>query len=43
METTPLPDLVARVREEVGKVIIGQDAIVDRTLAVILTRNHALL
>ena len=43
METQSLPDLVARVREEVGKVIIGQGAVVDRAIAVILTRNHALI
>ena len=32
-----------RVREELGKVIIGQDDVIEQVLIAIFTRNHALL
>jgi MoxR-like ATPase len=34
---------VERVREELGKVIIGQDEVIEQTLIAIFTRSHALL
>ncbi|MGN6548583.1 MAG: AAA family ATPase [Pararhizobium sp.] len=34
---------IARVREEVGSVIFGQEAVVERTLLAILSGGHALL
>ena len=52
-ETTPasadlsaietLKAAVGRVREELGKVIIGQDEVIEQTLIAIFTRSHALL
>ena len=33
----------ARVKSELGKVIVGQEAVVDQVLIAILTRSHALL
>jgi MoxR-like ATPase len=44
--STPLDQfqyLIERVRAEVGKVIIGQQAAVDQALIVILARQHALI
>ena len=44
--TAPLEQLqsaLARVRAEVGRVIIGQDEVIRQCLVVILTRNHALI
>ena len=38
-----LKDVLGRTRAEVAKVIIGQDAVVDRALIAILTNNHALI
>src|SRR5262245_48716854 len=33
----------ARIKSELGKVIVGQEAVVDQVLIAILTRSHALL
>jgi MoxR-like ATPase len=38
-----LKDVLARTRAEVGKVIIGQDAVVEKALIVIFTGHHALV
>jgi MoxR-like ATPase len=38
-----IQNIAARTREEVGKVIIGQDDVIDQALIVILTGNHALI
>ncbi|MSQ42063.1 MAG: AAA family ATPase [Dehalococcoidia bacterium] len=48
---TPAPDprtaaqfaLVHRVRAEIGRVIVGQHALIDRLLIALLTNNHALI
>jgi MoxR-like ATPase len=39
----PLLDILARARQEIAKVIIGQAEVVDRSLIVIFTNNHALV
>jgi len=38
-----LKDAAERVRSELGKVIIGQDEVIEQVLIAIFTRNHALL
>jgi MoxR-like ATPase len=38
-----LKDVLARARQEVAKVIIGQDDVIDRALIVIVTNQHALI
>jgi MoxR-like ATPase len=38
-----LKDVLRRVREEVAKVIIGQDDVITHALIAILTNNHALI
>jgi MoxR-like ATPase len=38
-----LQSALARVKTEVGRVIIGQDEVIRLSLVVILTRNHALI
>ena len=38
-----LKDSAERVRAELGKVIIGQDDVIEQVLIAIFTRNHALL
>ncbi|MBI5091029.1 MAG: MoxR family ATPase [Candidatus Hydrogenedentes bacterium] len=38
-----LNDILGRVRQEVGKVIIGQEAVVDKALIAIFTNQHALI
>jgi len=38
-----LKDAAERVRTELGKVIIGQDEVIEQVLIAIFTRNHALL
>lgn len=38
-----LKDVLARSRQEIGKVIIGQQEVVDRALITIFTNNHALV
>lgn len=40
---TQLHDLLGRVRHETGKVIIGQPAVINQALIVILTGQHALI
>ena len=40
---TQLHDLLGRVRAETGKVIIGQPAVINQALIVILTGQHALI
>lgn len=41
--TERLRETLNQAREEIGKVIIGQDDVVDKALIVILTGNHALI
>jgi MoxR-like ATPase len=36
-------DACARLRQEVGRVIVGQDAVVDHLIVALLTQGHALL
>jgi MoxR-like ATPase len=36
-------DVTQQARAEIGKVIIGQQAVVDKVLIALLTRNHALI
>ncbi len=43
LELEQMKELVGRVRQEVGKVIIGQDNAVSCALVAILTNHHALL
>ncbi len=43
VNTDRLKQTLARAREEVGKVIIGQNDVIDRALIVIFTGNHALI
>jgi len=43
MNNDALKTTLSRAREEVGKVIIGQAAVLDQCLIAILTRNHALI
>ncbi len=38
-----LQQTLARAREEIGKVVIGQEEVVDKALIAIVTRNHALI
>ncbi len=38
-----LHQLVERIRAEIAKVIVGQEALVDRVLVALLTNNHALI
>jgi MoxR-like ATPase len=38
-----LQSALARVKTEVGRVVIGQDEVIRQSLVVILTRNHALI
>ena len=38
-----LKDAAARIKAELKKVIVGQDAVIDETLIAIFTRSHALL
>jgi len=43
---TPSPrhlELVSAVRTQIGRVIVGQDALIDRLLIALLTNNHALI
>ena len=42
-EIAQLGDKIARVRESIGRVIIGQNEVVDQTLITILSGGHALL
>ncbi|MEZ4501869.1 MAG: MoxR family ATPase [Dehalococcoidia bacterium] len=38
-----LHDTLARVKAEIGRVIVGQDDLIDRLLVALLTNNHALI
>jgi MoxR-like ATPase len=38
-----LQETLARARAEIGKVVIGQEEVIDKALIVIITRNHALI
>ncbi|MDP1671338.1 MAG: AAA family ATPase [Alphaproteobacteria bacterium] len=42
-EISHLGDKIAKVRESIGRVIIGQNGVVDQTLITILSGGHALL
>ncbi len=42
-EISHLSDKIAKVRESIGRVIIGQNGVVDQTLITILSGGHALL
>jgi MoxR-like ATPase len=43
METQQLTTTLARAREEIGRVIIGQQEVIDHALLAILTNQHALV
>jgi MoxR-like ATPase len=43
MDTDRLKEVLARARQEIAKVIIGQEDVVDKCLIVIFTNNHALI
>src|SRR5688572_10477185 len=43
VNTERLKQILTHAREEVGKVIIGQNDVIDRALIVIFTGNHALI
>ena len=38
-----LHEIVSRARTEVRKVVIGQDAVIDQALVVVLVNQHALI
>lgn len=42
-DTAVLKDVLSKVKQEVSKVIIGQDHVVDKALIAIFTGNHALI
>lgn len=42
-QSSPLLDLIHRVRAEIRKVIIGQDTVIDQVLASLLAGGHVLL
>ncbi|RYD38730.1 MAG: AAA family ATPase, partial [Verrucomicrobiaceae bacterium] len=42
-QSSPLLDLIHRMREEIRKVIIGQDTVIDQVLASLLAGGHVLL
>ncbi|MBI4325019.1 MAG: MoxR family ATPase [Chloroflexi bacterium] len=43
MNLDPLKEVLARARQEIGKVIIGQADVIDQALMVIFTGHHALV
>jgi MoxR-like ATPase len=43
MNTDRLQDVLTQARRETGKVIIGQDAVIEKALIAIFTGNHALI
>ena len=43
MDTAKLKNVLAQARQETGKVIIGQQEVVERALIAIITGNHALI
>ena len=42
-ETDPLKNTLTRAKEEIGKVIIGQQSVIDHALIAIFTGHHALI
>ena len=42
-ESARLHDLIARLREQIARVIVGQHELIDRLLVALLTNNHALI
>ena len=36
-------EVIARIKTEIGRVIVGQEALIDRLLIALLTSNHALI
>lgn len=42
-ELAQLADILARIKTEIGKVIIGQKEVIDRVLVAVLTGQHALV
>ncbi|MEJ2039916.1 MAG: AAA family ATPase [Desulfosarcinaceae bacterium] len=42
-DTDPLKNTLARAKEEIGKVIIGQQKVIDHALIAIFTGHHALI
>ncbi len=36
-------EVIARIKAEIGRVIVGQEALIDRLLIALLTSNHALI
>src|SRR5262245_37298489 len=36
-------EVIAQVKAQIGRVIVGQEALVDRLLIALLTSNHALI
>lgn len=42
-ETQSLKEIITAARQEIGKVIIGQEEVIDLTLITILTGSHALI
>ena len=40
---TQTSDACARLRQALGRVIVGQDAVVDHLIVALLTQGHALL
>ena len=43
MRATRLIDLCGRIRKQVGRIIVGQDAVIEQLLIAILARGHCLL
>ena len=43
MDTAKIKDVLTRARREIGKVIIGQQEVIDHCLIVIFTNQHALI
>jgi len=41
--TAHISELTARLREQVGQLIVGQDEVIDQVLLALFTRGHALL
>ena len=42
-ELAQLTDLLARIKTEIGKVVIGQKEVIDRALVAVITGQHALV
>src|SRR5947199_10854180 len=43
MTTDRIKEILTRARAEVGKIIIGQEAVIDKALIAIFTGSHALV